>query len=644
VYLYYTPDLTRAAQFDDARLEGTTERHHIQLSPPPAQPAGSPAVEAPRNHAAGVVLELASGLPSQQQLEAVDAVRKSGGRVWLYWPAESAVECVDEEKVQSLRRHVRDVRRLRTIGLRIDRMSEIWQRGPTGLRWIYRGEFPVRRSDILVRLTQLTMRAQPLPLSDILRPAVYIRTDYWRRELPDQDMTETASALASATGRAVCLASRPPVSPPAGVESIVMDPPRRMGDEDAIVLAHEHYTPLVKVACQALRPSCLYDPLTAGQAIGAEISQALGIPYIVEYRGAAAPVREALGSAVPFYPELYHQAEELALRQATVVVVTTNTLKQELIGRGIDAARVVVVPSRSSLTGAIAAVADAERGRASQTRVATGDAYKDQVQNQWNQNPVGSQHAQGSQPHTLDWFLEVERHRYGVYAPWMHDVMEFGQHPGQDVLEIGGGIGTDLAQFARNGSRVTDIDLAAGHLQLAQENFQLRGLTGRFIHHDAETLPFDDASFDVVYSNGVLHHTPNTRAVVREIRRVLRPGGRAIIMLYAENSLHYWRKLVWLFGIKQGLLDRFSMGEIMSRTVERSANEARPLVKVYTPERARSLFGEFGQVDVVQRQMEPYELPAALRWALGSIERRFGWNLIIKADKTAASAGSDVRN
>ena len=642
MYLYYTPDLARAAQFDDARLEGTTERHHIELSPPPAQPAAAPVAELRRTTASGVVLELATGLPSLQQLEAVDAVLKLGSRGWLYWPAENAVECIDEEKAQSLRRHIRDVGRLRTIGLRIDRMSEIWQRGPTGLRWIYRGEFPVRRSDILIKLTQLTMRAQPVPFSDILRPALYLRTDYWHRGSPDEQMAQTASALAAVTGRAVCLAVRePPSALLSGVESVVMDPPRRVDGEDAIVLAHEHYGPLVKAVCQTLRPSCLYDPLTAGQAIGAEISQSLGIPYIVEYRGAAAPVREALGGAVPFYPELYHQAEELALRQASVVVVGAGALKDELIGRGIDAARIIISAWPGSLQGSLVAFADAERSRASgAARVATGDAYKDQVQNQWNQNPVGSQHAHASQPHTLAWFLEVERHRYEVYAPWMREVMEFTQHTGQDVLEIGGGIGTDLAQFAKNRARVTDIDLAAGHLQLAQENFRLRGLEGRFIHHDAETLPFDAASFDVVYSNGVLHHTPNTGAVVREIHRVLRPGGRAIIMLYAENSLHYWRKLVWRFGIKQRLLDRFSMGEIMSRTVERSANEARPLVKVYTPQRARRLFDQFSRVEIVQRQMEAYELPAALRWALASIERRFGWNLIIKADKAQVD---DVR-
>ena len=150
-------------------------------------------------------------------------------------------------------------------------------------------------------------------------------------------------------------------------------------------------------------------------------------------------------------------------------------------------------------------------------------------------------------------------------------------------------MGTDLAQFATHGAVVTDLDLSAGHLQLAEENFRLRGLEGRFIHYDAETLPFDDGSFDVVYSNGVLHHTPNTSAVVREIHRVLRPGGRAILMFYAEDSLHHWRKLVWGFGVKQGLLQRVSMGEIMSRSVERTANDAAPLVKVYTKPRLRAL-------------------------------------------------------
>ena len=64
-----------------------------------------------------------------------------------------------------------------------------------------------------------------------------------------------------------------------------------------------------------------------------------------------------------------------------------------------------------------------------------------------------------TQPHTLEWFLEVERYRYGVYAPWMPEAMEFARHAGEEVLEIGGGMGTDLAQFAtqRRASSPTSI-------------------------------------------------------------------------------------------------------------------------------------------------------------------------------------------
>jgi ubiquinone/menaquinone biosynthesis C-methylase UbiE len=182
---------------------------------------------------------------------------------------------------------------------------------------------------------------------------------------------------------------------------------------------------------------------------------------------------------------------------------------------------------------------------------------------------------------------------------------------------------------------VTDLDLSSGHLALAQESFLLRGLKGEFVLHDAESLPFDDDTFHVVYSNGVIHHTPNTKSVVQEIRRVLKPGGHAIVMVYAENSLHYWRNLVWTIGIKERQLQRSSMGDIMSRAVERSDNaSARPLVKVYTKPRLRSLFEGFDQIEIVQRQMVKDEVPRLLtRVPLARLGAFMGWNLVIKARK-----------
>ena len=634
-YLYLASDLQHTALFADGSLAATTERHHVHLGVPTLHPVADAFAELSRSSAAGVVFEIAAGLPAERQLPLFEQVLRAGRRAWLYWPAERAVECLDEERMASLRRHLQAVKWLKRICVPIDTAVTRGNRAPTGLRWIYRGEFPVRRSDILVKLTLLTLRAQPVPLASCAGAGLYLRTDYWNTNGDDERMSRVVAGVAATSGRIVCLTARHDARlDQTGAQQVVMDPPRLTLGEDAIVLAPPHYWPIVKAACQTLRPTYLYDRGCAGQSVGAELSQLLGLPYIVEYRGADALVREALNGAAPFYPELYAKAEELALRQATVIVADASSLKDELISRGIDAARVLVTPGDEGFGPRLAAFVDAQRQRAGRAAsIETGDSYKDQVQNQWNQNPVGSQHARDAQPHTLEWFLEVERHRYGVYAPWMPEAMEFGQHAGHEVLEIGGGMGTDLAQFAANGAAVTDIDLAAGHLRLAEENFRLRGLRGRFLHHDAESLPFDDRSFDLVYSNGVLHHTPNTAAVVREIHRVLRPGGRAIVMLYAENSLHYWRKLVWLFGVKEGLLDRISMGEIMSRTVERSANDARPLVKVYTKRRAADLFKDFEQVEVLQRQLLPEELPTALRWTLASSERRLGWNLIVKATK-----------
>ena len=644
-YVYFTSDLQRGGVFEDLSLAGTTERHHIELGVTELGALADPSAEVARSTAAGAVFELASGLPSERHLRVIDQILRGGRRAWLYWPAEQAIECVDQERLDSLRRQLNRVKWLKRICVPIDGAVTLWERLPTGLRWIYRGEFPVRRSDILIKLTLLSLRAQPVFL-DVRKGAdglsrfpgvgLYMRADYWSKAGNDERMSRVVAELAATTDRIICLTPwRDELPGRADLHHVVLDPPRQTLGEDAIVLAPTHYSPIIKMACQTARPTYVYERLTAGQSAGAEVAQLLGIPYIVEYQGSDTLLREAVDGAAPFYPELYSKAEELALRQATVVTVRSPCAKEDLVSRGIDAARVLVVPDDAGLGDRLAAFVDAQAQRAQRTSsIETGDSYKDQVQNQWNQNPVGSQHARESQPHTLEWFLEVERHRYGVYAPWMPATMEFAGHAGQEILEIGGGMGTDLAQFATHGASVTDVDLAAGHLQLAEENFRLRGLRGRFIHHDAEALPFDDDSFDLVYSNGVLHHTPNTVAVVREIHRVLRPGGRAIVMVYAENSLHFWRKLVWLFGVKERLLDRFSMGEIMSRSVERSANDARPLVKVYTKARARALFERFDRVEILQRQLLAEELPAVLKWSLPFCERAFGWNLIVKATKS----------
>ena len=265
--------------------------------------------------------------------------------------------------------------------------------------------------------------------------------------------------------------------------------------------------------------------------------------------------------------------------------------------------------------------------------VVADDHFKAQVQAQWDQDACGSHYVEHAAEGTLEWYLEAERYRYGTYAPWMPRVMEFAAHAGESVLEIGAGLGTDLAQFAQHGALTTDLDLSSGHLEHAKRNFALRGLTGQFQHGDAEALPFADATFHLVYSNGVIHHTPDTTGTVREMFRVLKPGGKVIVMTYAENSWHYWREQVLRLGIQNRQLERYSMGWVMSGSVELSTHGQRPLVKVYTRPRLRTMFSRAGfrSIRIVQRQMVEGELPPALSWVPVSLAGRLvGWNLILK--------------
>lgn len=262
---------------------------------------------------------------------------------------------------------------------------------------------------------------------------------------------------------------------------------------------------------------------------------------------------------------------------------------------------------------------------------------KAQIRAQWDDNPCGSHHGDaGLGPRDLAWFEAIERHRFVDYAPWMPDVMEFGRHCGEKVLEIGAGLGTDLARFAKGGAIVTDLDFSLGHLTHAKANFAARGLDGTFLQGDAEDMPFDDATFDLVYANGVIHHTPYTEKVVDEIQRVLRPSGRLICMVYSENSLHYWKDIIFNYCLRRRKIHRLSPNAVMSQEVEMSETDSQPLVKVYTAAKLREMFGSFERIEICKRQLTPPERPRLLRWLPASaLQRVMGWNLIVKARKPA---------
>jgi SAM-dependent methyltransferase len=257
---------------------------------------------------------------------------------------------------------------------------------------------------------------------------------------------------------------------------------------------------------------------------------------------------------------------------------------------------------------------------------------------QWSEDPCGSHYARGEELGTREFFDEVERHRYEEYAPWMRSVMGFDDFSGARLLEIGCGMGTDLLQFARGGARCTGVDLTPRSIEITRHRFALYGLPGDFTLADGEHLPFADVSFDVVYSNGVLHHTPDTERAVSEVHRVLRTGGIARVMLYHRHSLNYWGEMILHRGLLRGeLLRGRSPEEIMSRYVEYSEHGGCPLVKVYSRREARSLFKPFREINIEVEQMIRQELsllgPLVPESIFRRLRRRLGWNVIITAKK-----------
>jgi 2-polyprenyl-3-methyl-5-hydroxy-6-metoxy-1,4-benzoquinol methylase len=263
---------------------------------------------------------------------------------------------------------------------------------------------------------------------------------------------------------------------------------------------------------------------------------------------------------------------------------------------------------------------------------------KQRAREQWSHDPAGAVYGREHEFGTREFFDAVESHRYTEYAPWMPEVMGFKKFAGARLLEVGCGMGTDLLQFARGGAAVTGVDLTPRSIEISRKHLQLYGQQGDFAISDCEKLPFKSESFDVIYSNGVLHHTPDTAGAVREFHRVLRRGGQARVMLYHRGSVAYWGQIVLRHGLLGGeLLRGRSPQQIMSRYVEVNEGGGCPLVKVYSRTQARKLFSMFRDVSVEVEQLTRPELPVLGRFIPESILRflrqTVGGNVIISARK-----------
>jgi ubiquinone/menaquinone biosynthesis C-methylase UbiE len=279
----------------------------------------------------------------------------------------------------------------------------------------------------------------------------------------------------------------------------------------------------------------------------------------------------------------------------------------------------------------------------------------------WDANPCQSDLS--SEQDRRRYFEDISRKRFQGREWHVPIVAAFGSFRGKDVLEIGCSIATDGLEFARNGANYVGIDLTPNSIELAKERFGLFGVSGKFeVANAEERLPFPDAAFDHVYSFGVIHHSPVPERIVREIYRVLRPGGTLTVMLYNRSSINYYVEIMFLRKIfRWCLLPAFMPGLLAAVTgFDRWKLEGHremlktkitkeqwismntdgpfcPLARVYNRREAAALFKDFDNVrqEIWELNVDHWSfigkaIPASIaKW----IGRRWGWHRMIYAEK-----------
>jgi len=204
----------------------------------------------------------------------------------------------------------------------------------------------------------------------------------------------------------------------------------------------------------------------------------------------------------------------------------------------------------------------------------------------WEREACGEVYGRGD---ALKDFLDSHaRTRYAL-EPYIADFADYDVGRGRDVLEIGVGMGADHLEWARRApATLVGVDLTARAVATTRSRLALHGFAGQLQVANAEQLPLPDNAFDIVYSWGVLHHSPDTPRAVAEVRRVLRPGGVAKVMIYHRQAIvgyALWTRYALLAGRPFRSLDSVYAQHLES-----------PGTKAYSIEEARDLFSAFAHV------------------------------------------------
>ena len=252
-------------------------------------------------------------------------------------------------------------------------------------------------------------------------------------------------------------------------------------------------------------------------------------------------------------------------------------------------------------------------------------ALNDEVKSYWEQEACGTQQVVVGdlEKFSREWYEKIESHRYQA-EPFIHSVAQFTRHHGKKILEVGVGAGTDHLQWARAGLDCYGVDLTDEAIETTRRRLEIYRLHSNLQRIDAETLPFGNNSFDIVYSWGVIHHSECPDRIIEEIHRVLKKGGRFIGMMYGRYSLASLK--MWVsYALLRGKPWR-SFADVIWNHMESIGTKA------YTIPELKSLFGNFDDFEGTPITT-PAELNHLPKWIVRFIPSSWGFFIAINAQK-----------